>query len=172
MSRVRDRLLEHSLERHLRETAQLAHELKARQRLSGASGQLGYAVASTNNWDLTGSLPTSSPPNFNYAEFEVTFTGDGSQEFPVAIPSTDIRINGTALSNQLRYDPAVGWVSWSSGSNIVRAEVYDQADVTLLQDPTRLRWKLGLYYSGTIAYYLKTRAHASCPGSISVVRTA
>lgn len=167
---VLDALIQHTPARLLKQAVRNQQQLKARQRQSNVSGQLGYQVETSATWDSTDTLATVVAPALAPLEFDITFTGDGSQRFPIAIPSTDVRIDGTADANKIT--PGLLGLQYSSGLDLAVFDLFDYYDVTLLEDPFVYRWKVRGQYRGTPIYYLKARVRASCPGTLSVTRVA
>lgn len=167
MDRAIDQLITNVFEKRIRQARQLAQEFKSTQPTSGASGQLGYLIQNPADWDLITTLPATAPGNYVYVEWTVTYTADGSQKWPYAVPSTDLRINGTGSGNKLSKDPTSSQFTYGS---VIRGE-FDVYDVTTVEDEKVFKWVSQFYYTGAPTCYLKLRAQASSPGTISVART-
>lgn len=174
MDKPIDSLITNTFERRMREASRIAREFKAPQVTSGASGQLGYAIENNVTWDRTETLPNIDPNNPPYtgtADYVVTFTSDGSQQNPIAIPFTDIRVNGTGDGNVVKYrwnysafvygDPPTVWVF-----------VYDEYIADSVMDETQTRWLIKVVYNGNPTLRFKLKARASSPGSLSIARIA
>ncbi len=172
MDGVTTALPEQALVRRVRRAANLNRELKAAQRMSGASGQLSYEIATTNTWDLTQALPNKTSQTL--LTFEVTVTTDGTQQWPEVRLYLDVRAGGTGPSNKFTYlnGSYAGYLfaaklGWSSGGNLMTT-----GSQTRTMTGNQHKWIVNLYYQGSFTYYLKATARASCGGTISVVRTA
>src|SRR5690242_2321964 len=101
MDKLINQLPERGLINGIRQADQLVSEQKSAQRISGASGQLNYAISSANTWDVTDTLPNvTSSTNI---QFLVTFTPDGTQDWPEAVLFVDVRINGTDDTHKLQW---------------------------------------------------------------------
>lgn len=162
-----DRLPEGTLTRAIRSIGETEAEFKSRQRTTGRSGQLGYAVESALDWDYEITLPPTL--SAQYVELILTFTGDGSQKFPIVIPASDIRVNGTGDANKLTLSPNGQWI-YSNGGNVVLMYALDQPDPAYFESETQLAWLIGFEYLGSITFRLKARGQASTDGTWSVVR--
>lgn len=147
---------------------------KNRQRTSGQSGVLSYFSKSGNIWDLTQAITGAS---FQLVDFTVTFTGDGSQQFPVVSPYIDLYVNGTDNAHRIPldgslYDDGSGNTAlYSPGGNANPRAVFTP-EAAYLADPLVSKWDIEIEISGNITYYLKAYAAGTCRGSITVVRTA
>lgn len=155
----------------MRDAARQAHELKSRQRTTGQGGQLGYRIESTADWDYTLTLPTTPPYTAQYAEFRITFTGDGSQQFPIVQPATDIRVNGTGEANRLQLG-SNGRYMYSNSGNVVQEYYLDSPDPSSFESPTTLSWIIALEYMGAVTLRMKARGAGSSPGEWSIARIA
>jgi hypothetical protein len=171
MLRSADALPQNRLVAILRDVEQIEDQFKARQRVSGASGQLGYLVQSANAWDIT---QTVTDPVAAVASFEITYTANGTQKFPIVMPTVDLRVNGTGNANRLSYlygsgfNGALGYISGPNSllmGELTRRHAY-------LADPLVSKWAFNFVFSGTITYYLKALIQASSDGVVTVVRTA
>lgn len=155
----------------LRAVVETTAQLKARQRLTGRGGQLAYMAETDNQWDYQQTLTVPTPPAYAEARFRVTFTADESQRFPIAIPLTDVRINGTGDSNKLKVVPSSGLYSYTDGSGEVLGEAnIDKPVQSLLDSEKQLAWEFYFQYRGTVTLRIKARAQASCPGTFAVTR--
>lgn len=174
MDKPIDALITNTFERRIREVDRITREFKAPQVTSGASGQLGYAIENTAQWDRTETLPyidPNSPPFIGSAKYRVTFTGDGSQENPMAIPLTDIRVNGTGEANKVTYRWNLG--AWAYGDpSILRVFSYDKLITSSVLNPNQLQWEIDVSYSESPTIRFKLRAQASSPGTLSIVRVS
>ena len=167
----REDLIEQRLERGIRRISNNADEFKSRQRSSGASGQRGYSIESDQDWDLTQELPTTAAYDFQPVELIVTFTGEASRPFPIFMPATDIRFNGTAESNKptRRANGDYFWPT-TSATDMTQMDQWDEPVTTLLGDQFVLEYRVNFYYTGTITYYVKARGQASSNGVLTVTR--
>lgn len=147
------------------------NQIKARQRITGRSGQLAYAVSSSADWDLMLTFPAAPPPAYLSATFTIVFTGDGSQKFPIAVPITDMRVNGTADANKLSYPPGVAQLEYHSGSNDVLAQTFERPAPDYFDSELQQAWTIDILYRGNITVYIKVRAQATSDGTITVTRT-
>lgn len=151
-------------------------QFKARQRLTGRSGQLGYAVASAADWDYEGSVPFNTS-SYESAKFHIIFTSDGTQRFPIVIPRLDVRINGTATSNRIRFVYADSQYKYEDSTVNMQVFAYGTPVPAYFASETQSAWLLELFYigktgSGNLPVRIKARAQASSGGTFSVVRVA
>ena len=155
----------------LRAVVETTAQLKARQRLTGRSGQLAYTAENPMMWDYENTLAVPTPPAYNQARFRVTFTGDGSQKNPIAIPLTDVRINGVEDVNKMKVVNSSGLYAYSDGScDVIGESTIDKPVQSLLGDELQLGWEFYFQYRGTVTLRIKARAQASCPGNFAVTR--
>lgn len=158
----------------IRTADRVGSELKAAQKISGASGQLNYSGQSSSPWDLSQTLTGGSTTKIT---FTITFTGDGSQDWPEAVLYMDMRANGTADANKFTYMTNVAngsfyyaMLGWNDGTpgNIIgyagRNRTYDSTSKAFT-------WTVDFYYTGTITYSTKIVLRTTCPGSVSLSRT-
>lgn len=175
MSELIDRIPgQESMMAKLRGVVDTTTQIKARQRLTGRSGQLGYAVSSAADWDLDTSVPYSTS-SFQTAEWHIVYTGDGTQPFPIAIPQFDVRINGTSDGNKMVFNPATSQYGYQDAAVEVYALDYGKPVVSYLKDSVQTAWTVRLFYlgkvsAGNFALKMKARAQASSNGTFSVVR--
>ena len=175
MSELIDRLPgNESFVASLRSIQRGTSQLKSRQRFSGKSGQLGYTIDSGNEWDLVVSIPYSSI-NFLNATFLIEVEGDGSQEFPIMIPSLDTRINGTGDASRMRFNAGNHGYDYNEYNLSVSGVDYCVPAEEFFGDPLKNCWRLrimyfGIYNDGTMTLRLKFRAQGSCPGTIRITR--
>lgn len=146
-------------------------QIKAAQRFSGRSGQLGYLVESDEVWDLV--LPLySAPPGYTAATLELRYVSDGSQEYPIVVPVTDIRVNGTGEANRMQVVPSSGLFTYSDGSGDVIVQTYEYDDPNYFGHASEARWKIDFLFRGNVTLRVKARARATSDGTMTVVRTA
>jgi hypothetical protein len=173
LDRATDNLIGNTFEQRIRSGDRINHEFKAPQVTSGSSGLLAYKAENDVAWDRTETLPYIDPyAGVGICELTITFTGDESQRFPFAFAASDLRINGTAEANLVKYDAAQ--LSWNYGvwpGDSVQAIKYDAADPAAFTHDYQMMWKIYFYYYGNVTYRLKLRARCSCPGTLSVTRT-
>lgn len=173
MDRATDNLIGNVFETRIRSADRVNHEFKAPQVASGSSGLLAYKAENAATWDRTETLPYVDPyMGSGICELTITFTGDQSQKFPFAFSASDLRINGTAEANLVKYDGAQ--LSWNYGvwpADSVQAVKYDAPAPAAFTDNYQMKWTIYFYYYGNVTYYLKLRARCSCPGTLSVTRT-
>ncbi|TFD14176.1 hypothetical protein E3T26_08615 [Cryobacterium sp. TMT1-21] len=153
---------------------QTTAELKARQRITGRSGQLGYTVSSANDWDYIG-LVTYTNSTYNLGVFRITFTGDGTQRFPIAVPQFDIRINGTGQSSRMIFNADSGKYEYNDAAVEVQAFQYGRPVEDLFENELQSAWSVELFFigktgSGNFALNIKSRAQSTCKGVFSIVR--
>lgn len=141
-------------------------ELKKRQRSSGRSGLQSYFSQSVSQWDATGSI-TNGTRNIT-----ITFTGDGTQSFPISTPYVDIFANGTDEAHRVPLD---GTLLNTGGGNTARLIAVDSwsdqlisDDTTVLTDVNVTRWKMRLSVNGTVTYYIKAYVAGTSLGTVSV----
>lgn len=177
MERSYDTLPENAFVTDLLGARQASLELNSRQRSSGASGQLGYMPQNPGSWDRTETVTAQgSSGGYSFADvgLSVTFTGDGSQQWPSVVPLFDLFFNGTSNSNRLAFQPGGGLYLWTDATTSAMSYAPVSDDLTLLEDPIRLRWNVFVSLQWTAAaptYYFKARGAGSCPGTWTIVRT-
>ncbi|WP_437770607.1 hypothetical protein [Arthrobacter sp. KNU40] len=165
-------LPERGLETALRQVQQKNSEFKAAQRISGASGQLNYEISSTNTWDRTETVTAAVTTQMTLV---VTMPCDGTQDWPEALLSLDIRANGTADANKFTYlngmyagTTYAGALGWSDGTNRIT-----HGNMTRAYNPNTktFTWTMDFFYKGTITYYAKATIRSSCGGNMTLMRT-
>lgn len=154
----------------LKLVSQTTAELKARQRITGRSGQLGYAVQSPAAWDITDALPVPPGSSYFVANYAVVFTRTGEQDFPIALISTDMRINGTADTNRLVVIPSSGLYTYNDGTCDVIVQTFELPDPAYFESKTQSAWGISIAYSGNVTVRIKARGQATSPGSFAVTR--
>ena len=170
MSELLDRIPgNNSALRSVRTVANQIAQFKSRQRMTAKGGQLAYPVASDDEWDYIETFPTTPANTYYPAEFLVRFTGDGSQKFPIVIPQTDVRVNGTGESNKLAMGPS-GQFIYNSGGNVVQATFIDMPEPSYFESETQNAWLVVLYYTGSVTLRIKARGQSSSPGDFEIVR--
>lgn len=158
----------------IREVSEQSLQLKARQRASGRSGQLGYTIDSGKEWDSEVTLPYTNE-TYRVAEFTLSVTGDKSQRFPIVIPKLDVRVNGVADGNKMKFVAGNHGYVYDDSNVSVTAVDYASPDDSGFGDEFKNSWKLRLMYIGVrgvgnASLKLKLRAQSSSPGAVSVVR--
>jgi hypothetical protein len=155
----------------LRGVVNTSQQIKARQRLTGRSGQLAYTAQSSNEWDLTEALTPPTPPAFSEARYRIVFTGDGTQLHPIVFPLTDIRINGTGDGNRLQPVASSGLYAYQDGSGEVLGQAFiDELNPDYFGSDYQLAWEFYFQYAGSVTVRIKARAQASCQGSFTITR--
>lgn len=162
---------EQSLVGAIRGVADTSRQFNSRQRISGRGGQLGYVIESDDEWDLVETFPTTPAFTALPAEYRLTFTGDGSQKYPIVQPATDIRVNGTGEANKLSLN-FNGRYWYVDGSNIVQEYYIDEPDAADFESENKLSWLIALEYSGSITLRMKARGRGSSNGTWSIERIA
>lgn len=155
----------------IRNSAQTTAEFKARQRLTGRSGQLAYAIDSHLDWDYVETFPATVGPGFFSATYSLIYTSDGAQSFPIVIPSTDLRVNGESEANRLTVTPSSGWYEYVDGSGEVLVQIFELPDPAYFESSTQSAWSIDVLYRGSVTLRFKTRAYATSDGTLSIVRT-
>ncbi|MGW6120432.1 hypothetical protein ACWFRF_15425 [Nocardia sp. NPDC055165] len=156
----------------LREAERLANEIKSRQRISSIGGQLSYLIQNAATWDVNETFTTTPPFTYQQKTLQLTYTADGSQSFPVALPYLDLRINGTADANRVDYlfgGGFAGDLGYHSGSDILLVGGIKVA-LSYLADEQIQRWTILLTYQGSITIRAKAQVVASSGGSVELVR--
>jgi hypothetical protein len=173
LDKAADQLIGNVFEQRIRSAGRNNHEFKAPQVASGSSGLLAYEAENPVTWDRTETLPYVDPyAGIGICELTITFTGDGSQKFPFAFEASDLRINGTADANLVKYDALQ--LSWNYGewpNDSVQAIKFDAPGPSAFTSDYTLKWTIYFYYYGNVTYRLKMRVRSSCPGTLSVTRT-
>lgn len=136
-------------------------ELRNQQRLSGRSGVIGYTIQNDVVFDLEETVTDTD------VTLKLTFTGDGSQLFPVANPSLDIFLGGTGEDQ--RMDQVFQRVEAGDDFALLISRFLVE-DKTMLQDETRLAWTVSFQVVGTMTYYAKGYAVGTSPGTVTVER--
>lgn len=159
----------------LRGVVETTAQIKARQRLTGRSGQLGYSIDSGARWDYEGSVAVSST-SFDDAEFIVTYTSNGTQPYPIVIPTFDVRINGEFDANRMAVDANSGYYEYQDSSVEVQSFDFGKPLQSLYRSETQSAWLVSLFFigtsSGSMTVRIKPRAQSSCDGTFSVVRVS
>lgn len=155
----------HDLERHLREFA-------GNQPSSGRSGVRSYVAQTEQEWDQDFSIGSDSDVGVtNFVQFDVTFTGDGSQRFPVENVFADLRVNGTGGGSRPTLGPD-GVFRWSDGSRSVQVVSWAVRDKALLTSDLQHRWRFSLQTLKEVRLRFKATVAGSSPGTLSVVRVS
>ena len=158
----------------IRSVVNTTAQIKARQRITGRSGQLGYAIDSGSAWDYTTNVAYNSS-TYQTAKFQVTFTSDGTQRYPIVVPQFDVRINGTAAGNRMTFDPSIGRYKYQDAVVSMQAFDYGRPIDSFYDNAAQSAWYVTLFHigmsgSGTFSLNIKVRAQGSCNGSFSIVR--
>ncbi|MFJ6416465.1 hypothetical protein [Paeniglutamicibacter sp. NPDC091659] len=167
-------LIENVFEQRIRASDRINQEFKATQITSGASGVLAYQAENPVEWDRTETLPYVDPTGAGFGDVEltITFTGDGTQEFPFVFPATDIRFNGTDEASKPVFREGGWW--WKFGNwtgERVQIQHYDRPQLETMTDAHVTKWVIRFYYWGNVSYRVKLGARGTCGGTISVART-
>ena len=148
-------------------------KLKTAQFTSGRSGLINYLTQTTSTWDSTGSAShTAFAPNII---FTLTYTSDGSQPYPIALPYADLFINSVDEAHRLSVEQ---W-KLTIGSNLVfLGEFADSGDYvnflalnpTYALNPTTYQWTAEVTTTATsaVTYFFKAYVRGTCPGTLSV----
>lgn len=167
-----NQLPEMALINGIRQADQLVSEQKSAQRISGASGQLNYTIASEDTWDRTETVTAATTTQMTLV---ATLVCDGTQDWPEALLYLDIRANGTGESNKFIYlngtyagTTYAGALGWSDGTNRIT-----HGDMTRnFNNSTKVfTWTMDFFYKGTITYYAKATIRSSCSGTMTLTRT-
>lgn len=170
MQKATDALIKNTFEKRLKDAQRVTTEFKAAQVTSGASGVLAYDVVNSGDWDLTGTLPYVDATNDSgLATFSITFTGDGSQQWPFCLISIDMRIDGTATSNQMTYSAASNlWTYGTYPSDFIACTYFGVFDQSAFNTSYKQSWIIQGTYGFSPAYYIKIRGQATCPGTFNL----
>lgn len=157
----------------LRGVVETTQQIKAAQKFTGRSGQLAYTVSSSNTWDRVEVFPYTAPPGYLTAGFSIRYTSDGSQPYPIVIPSTDVRVNGTGVGNRPTLQAGGSFYTYADGAGdiLIQNLNFEQPDQAFFGSTTESRWNIDVLYRGNVTLYIKARGQASCDGTWSVVRT-
>lgn len=173
MDKSTDSIITNTFEKRIKAAGNTAREFKSAQMTSGAGGLLSYKLENDVEWDRIETLPYVDPNMGNgIVELTITYVGDGTQLYPFAFTTTDLRVNGTADANKVRFDTDM--LSWTYGaypSSNIQATIFDEPDISSFTSDYQLKWKIYFFYAGTITYYVKLRARGTSPGTISIART-
>lgn len=150
------------------------NEIKNRQPTSGRSGILGYLSQTLSEWDLIETVSSPSP-SFGYsATFEITFTADGSQRYPIINPFADVLLSSPLdpTPRKAQYNPSNGFLSWTDGTNGVTFSGFLQADPSNKSSLYTYKWTIYMSYFGSnITYRLKAFTRGTSRGTLQVLRT-
>lgn len=165
-------LLENQLFEQLRILGIDFTELKNRQPTSGKSGVLAYLSQTNNTWDLSEAIASPSTTYGYSAGFTITYTGDGSQQYPIVNPFADLMFSSSISPTPSRatYN-AAGWLQWSDGTNSVVVSSFLRFGGATPGSQLVAGWAIDFMYYGSLTYYLKAYTRGSSRGSIGVVRT-
>lgn len=144
-------------------------EFSGRQPTSGQSGVISYATESPNDWDVVLTIGNDASTIEDLVSFEVTYTSDDSQPFPIENIFGDLRVNGEATSNRPSLAPN-GMYIWTDGTRRVLVHQWAQRDKTLLTSVNQHRWIFSFSYYKQVTLYFKAMASGTCGGTLSVVR--
>lgn len=146
------------------------NEIKNRQPTSGKSGVLGYTSQTDNEWDKSGTL-TSPAPNMGLSiGFEITYTADGSQPYPIVNPFADLQFRSASHPTweTMEYNE-VGWLQWTDGNgNSATANAYLTENEGFEGNQLVYQWRIYVGYFGSLEYRLKAFTRGSSRGSITV----
>lgn len=173
MSRV-DFLSEDRLTEFIDQLQKDALEFKSNQFASGASGRLGYLTQTVSTWDATGTVSGTSS-----VYFTVSFTGDGVQTAPftqllfdlfIDVPNDEAhRISHIQDSYDDGTDTAIVITNNRNDAYPSHDETIDgTARRTMLETGNQMKWRVELFYDGTITYYFKAYVISSDRGTLSV----
>lgn len=164
-------LLENQLFERLRVLKIDFDELKNRQPTSGKSGVLAYLSQTNNTWDYTENIASPSTTYGYSAGFTITYTGDGSQQYPIVNPFADLLFSSSIdpTPRRVAYN-ANGFLQWSDGTNGAVVNTFLRLDSTTVNNQLVTKWTIDFSYYGTMTYYLKAYTRGSSRGSITVVR--
>lgn len=164
-----DRLGENAVVHELAQLERDFHEFTASQGTSGASGLETYLTSNLAEWDLVLSLGSSADTSYQTTRIEVTYTSNGSQDFPIENIFGDVRCNGTALGNRPQYSEG-DFFLWTDTTRSVIVDKWMTRDESLLTSPTQYRWFCDFSHFKDVTLYFKAVAAGTCPGVLSVVR--
>jgi hypothetical protein len=172
--RATDNLIKNTFEKRLRDAQQVNAQFKGAQVTSGASGVLSYDIENDSDWDLTGTLPyVDATTGEGVAAFEITFTGDQSQQWPYCLISIDMRIDGTGTGSQMTFDPSsLMWVYGAYPSDFIQCSRFGLPDETSFNTAYTQSWVITGLYGYAPTYYIKVRGKATCPGTLSIQRSS
>lgn len=172
MSELIDRIPgRESLVGNLRGVVETTAQFKSRQLITGRSGQLGYAISSGQEWDLTETM--SAPgPGYLSRTYRVTYTSDGSQKFPIVTPATDLRFNGVAEHNKPTSSHDGSLWTYEDGSCDVIINGYELPNQAFFDSESQQAWEFVIMYVGTVTLRIKAQGQASCDGTFAVTRVS
>ncbi|MGJ5804360.1 hypothetical protein ACSCB1_35425 [Streptomyces europaeiscabiei] len=125
-----------------------------------------YFTESNDPWDDTDTITGASG---QLVELEVTYTGDGSQSYPMVTPYLDLFVNGTDEANRVPLDGT----AYNDGSgNTAALRKMLLVDAAHLDDELVTKWFVEVLVNGTVTYYAKAYAAGTSRGTLTVVRTA
>ncbi len=165
-------LLENQLFEQLRILGIDFTELKNRQPTSGKSGVLAYLSQTNTTWDYNEAIASPSTTYGYSAGFTITYTGDGSQQYPIVNPFADLMFSSSLSPTPSRATYGVdGLLRWTDGTNYIVVDNFLLYDKTTVSSQLVTKWRIDFSYFGSVTYYLKAYTRGSSRGSISVVRT-
>lgn len=146
------------------------NEIKNRQPTSGKSGVLGYTSQTNNTWDKSGTLQ-SPEPNFGLSiGFEITYTADGSQPYPIVNPFADLQFRSASdpTWRTMEYN-AAGWLSWTDNNGASATATNYLREVEGFEGNQLVtKWTMYISYFGSLEYRLKAFTRGSSRGNIAV----
>jgi hypothetical protein len=122
---------------------------------------IGYTIGSDGAFDLEQTVTDTD------VTLKLTFTSDGSQQFPVANPYLDLFIGGT--TEDQRMDQVYQRVEQGANFALLISRFLVE-DKTLLRDETRLAWTVSFQVVGTMTYHARGYAVGTSPGSVTLER--
>lgn len=153
----------------LRSLRTATEQMKSRQRITGRSGQLGYKVESGSDWDIVITPAAPAPPAYAGIVFKVTYKGDGTQKFPLAAITTDIRFNGTGESNKPSATPGNIYTYSDANCDVIMGD-FEFQEPSSFDSEFNYVWTFAMNYRGNVTIRMKPRIFASSPGTITVER--
>lgn len=146
------------------------------QRTSGSSGQLNYTSQAPGTWDFSETVGTTSDTSTHTVTFAITFTGDGSQQYPNQECFANIYVGSVASANQLTpLNPNVSGIILVANPLHLQnpAESYVQSNPANYGSATTWSWSVVLSSSTAgvpFTYWLKAASIGTSRGSLSVSR--
>lgn len=186
MNNRTDYLLDNQLVTRLQSIQAGFDQLRTAQRVSGAGGALNYKTSTANMWDWNETIGTDGDGLTHNVTFTITYTGDGTQQFPAQMCVTDIFINSPSVTTgpieANRLSPLAP--SWTDGTRTVtlasfsgittnQVEQYVASDPAYYTDPLIWHWQVRITsFSARFTYWMKATSVGTSTGSLSVSRVA
>lgn len=121
-----------------------------------------YLTESTATWDATATVGVAGATSFLPLGFRITYTSDGSQDYPLTNGFVDVFANGTDEAHRILLNR-----NTQAGIGMDQFMVEDKA---YWGNKTQMSWTIDMAYKAVNTYYLKAHILGSCLGTVTVTR--